>query len=1497
MKQFVFAIALTASIFSVTQRLIAQEIDAPHDTYVSAEAELLARMSGIFAEEDPESIYTYTLENEEISFVLDGSWTSRLESSIVHSFGAGGRNPFTVIQVPVFTQSVDLSTWLVIANRWYFEANFAEEFTRNTFAAGFTGSEDEAIKHIRLGNSSIVFPDTYPFVRFGGGSVISPGIMGTFRGKSWYADLMLRYETALQDELLISGSDSVTDRDIPAGNMIRSRWFVLPDANISGSVRLFTRSSNQTWRELTSAEYRVQESDGMIELLKPVAGSLAALYPQQGNLQAFLDETRSWIPEGFDQAGSGSETAAFWNVTVPEGSALLLKRTGSFSPFEVLSRYASEGGETSAVFSGTDTRVTWLSTRERNTGFSDLVLEDGDPEASLREAKGRFPLARSQIQSTALASLYLPSTGSTVLAGGISIRTRIFRPIDRIELGQDVIPGTILVFRNGRLDPLFRFEETSGTLTLSIPPLSTETIRIEWLYSSEDAQNAALAMAAGAGRSFGFFELNSVAALRWNFSDTGFTNQDQDSPGSMLVAGRVSRNTERATFTSDTALGFSVRDTTGFYRIAGMDTNEQKYVPEESWYMPVDTSREIRIPELLSASDFIPLKATGSSGVRTGRDPDLNGSILYLEADLPGSGIRSWWSAADILAGEHGSLRISTAERIQILLRNDSSGGPFTLFAQLGTSDKNADEYSQSTVVKEIELPQSGSGWKYCSIELDETDRQALGAGQNIRLVAVSTGSADSFVRIYTSYILSQEASFVVNGPEPRHSESPRDGSRFPFLSATEKDIVNRFNPDSGNKVLYTRFAGTDEGPLTLIKSIHPSPLADYRYLTLFVGSRTAQNGTIRVTLSGPDGSGLNSQDRLNILIPEGTLAEGSWHRLSVDLKGKKVFLDGGERTDLQALLYLSSRPENANRLEIVFEEWENDVFTEGYEVFFDEIHLSDTDPVMSVQNTSRFSWNEPDVLFTIGSKPVISNARITAEAGTVYLPETGKAAVTADMQAGMSVLKARFDGSLTTHSENPTLINSSTHSVTLPLAGFVQFTEQYTGDFSGASINRRNSFDILKYLPVSVQTTMKMDRIRESHRTEIRVLPVLSYSGTARTGFETQALFSQELSADWTDFSATRWTDIWQDSLEKSLSAGEPDANRRSGDLSLKIKNENSFFDGLLFESATASRYRLDTAERAKMETLASYSWSWRFDAGRFTLTPRWIREASRTDTTDVGGTWITDTAASFRAIPQQEWLFTLCPVYDLFDPDLPQRITSTGYDEHRAKNTYGILLHRTSIGQLSDVWIPVSADSEIRRETISGTTRENSRDSWSSRISLRFAAMNIAGVYGVIPVFSWYEQDELLQNLIWTETWGADFHTWNIEIRHQLALFFSRKGLLTAENQLMLVSDQVDGTEGYAKNSFRLVWKRSGTSSFVTALLSNRLPFLLSTTRKDTAGVTVMTGEYAETAFTADHELITGIGKNGAIILGCGADFRRRKDGSGQFTGRLSVAGNLVY
>ncbi len=1497
MKQFIFAIALTTSIFSITQQLSAQEIDAPQDTYISAEAELLARMSGIFEEEDPESIYTYTLEDEEISFVLDGSWTSRLEGSIVHSFGAGGRNPFTIIQVPVFTQSVDLSTWLVIANRWYFEANFAEEFTRNTFAAGFTGSEDEAIKHIRLGNSNIVFPDTYPFVRFGGGSVISPGIMGTFRRNSWYADLMLRYETALQDELLISGSDSITDRDILAGNMIRSRWFVLPDTNIAGSVRLFTRSSNQTWRELTTAEFRVHENDGMIEILKPVAGSLAALYPQQGNVQAFLDEAHSWIPEGFIQAGSGSETAAFWSITVPEGSALLLKRTGSFSPFEVLSRYASEGGETSAVFSGTDTRVTWLFTRERSTGFTDLVLNDGEPEASLREAKGRFPLARSQIQLTSLAPLYLPSTGSTVLAGGISIRTRIYRPIDRIELGQDVIPGTILVFRNGRLDPLFRFEETSGTLTLSIPPLSTETIRIEWLYSSEDAQNAALAMAAGAGRAFTFFELNSVAALRWNFSDTGFTDQHQDSPGSMLVAGRISRNTERATFTSDTALGFSVRDTTGFYRIAGMDTNEQKYVPEDSWYMPVDTSREIRVPELLSASDFIPLKATGSSGVRTGRDPDLNGSILYLEADLPGSGIRTWWSAADILVGEHGSLRISTAERIRILLRNDSSGGQFRLFAQLGTSDKNADEYSQSTVVKEIDLPQSGSGWKYCSIELDETDRQALGAGQNIRLVAVSTGSSDSFVRIYTSHILSQETSFVIHGPEPRHSESARDGSRFPFLSAMEKDIVNRFNPDSGNNVLYTRFAGTDEGPVTLTRAIHPSPLADYRYLTLFVGSRTAQNGTIRVTLSGPDGTGPNYQDRLNILVPEGTLAEGSWHRLAVDLKERKVFLDGSERTDLQALLYLSSRPENANRVEIVFEDWENDVLTEDYEVFVDEIYLSDTEPVVSVQNTSRFSWHEPDALFTIGRTPVISNTHITADAGTVYLPETGKAAVTADMQAGISVLKARFDGSLTTHSENPSLINSSTHSVTLPIAGFAQLTEQYTGDFSGASINRRNTFDILKLLPVQVQTTMKMDRIRETHRTEIRALPVLSYSDTARIGFETLALFSQELSADWMSFSATRWADIWRDSLEKSLSAGEPDANIRSGDLSLKISTEKSFFDGLLFESATASRYRLDTEETAKMATIASYSWSWRFDAARFSLTPRWTREAERTGNYAIGGSWLEDTATSFQAISEQRWLFTLWPVYDLFDPDLPQRITSTRYDEHRAKNTYGIMIHRTSIGQLSDIWIPVSADTEIRRETVSGSTRENSRDSWSSRVALRFAAMNIAGTYGIFPVFSWYEQDELLQSLIWTDTWGADFHTWNIEVRHQLALFFTRKGLLTAENQWMLVSDQVNGTKGYAKNSFRLVWKRSGSSSFVTALLSNRLPFLLSTTRKDTAGVTVMTGEYAETAFTADHELITGIGKNGAIILGSGADFRRRKDGSGQFTGRLSVAGNLVY
>ena len=145
---------------------------------LNPDAALLARLSGLFNVEDPTSIYDFGINDNNVEFVLDGTWETRFDSFLNITIDKGTSTmSFTP---PVFTQAVDLSSWILINDTWYFESSFQEQFTKNTVAAGYIGGEDDPVKHVRIGNSGITFPDAYPFVTIGGGAAIAPGVMGTF---------------------------------------------------------------------------------------------------------------------------------------------------------------------------------------------------------------------------------------------------------------------------------------------------------------------------------------------------------------------------------------------------------------------------------------------------------------------------------------------------------------------------------------------------------------------------------------------------------------------------------------------------------------------------------------------------------------------------------------------------------------------------------------------------------------------------------------------------------------------------------------------------------------------------------------------------------------------------------------------------------------------------------------------------------------------------------------------------------------------------------------------------------------------------------------------------------------------------------------------------------------------------------------------------------------------------------------------------------------------
>ncbi|HPX48639.1 MAG TPA: hypothetical protein PK408_10605, partial [Treponemataceae bacterium] len=170
---------------------------------------LLARLSGLFREEDPESLFSFRLSDSQVEFMVDGTWNMLVSSTAAISFS--GTAQTLAFTSPVFSQSVELASRVCIDQSWYFESSFAEEFTQNTLAAGYSGKEGNPVRQVRIGNSLIAFPDGYPWLAYGNGGSGSPGISASFSGSTWRADSMLRYDAAARHEKTYSGNSEITE--------------------------------------------------------------------------------------------------------------------------------------------------------------------------------------------------------------------------------------------------------------------------------------------------------------------------------------------------------------------------------------------------------------------------------------------------------------------------------------------------------------------------------------------------------------------------------------------------------------------------------------------------------------------------------------------------------------------------------------------------------------------------------------------------------------------------------------------------------------------------------------------------------------------------------------------------------------------------------------------------------------------------------------------------------------------------------------------------------------------------------------------------------------------------------------------------------------------------------------------------------------------------------------------------------------------------------------
>jgi hypothetical protein len=775
--------------------------------------------------EAPTELVSLKLGDADVSLQVSGYWKGELQVNWGMARSSLGWAATSSDSPVLFTQEADLTLSLWMRDRWFVEANFLDENALNTYRAGYQGLPGEAVQYVGIGNTGLDYP-VFSYMDLGGDSPSSFGIYGRFGGRNLKFHTLFRWDAAAREERIFVGSRERTFSYAPLSQPLRGRSFVLPDDAIDAGAVVyledkngtFTDGSGRRWRLAVPSEYGVGALPGQVDLNITPPGMVAVAYtkggssmPWAGSLgtysgSGFLRQVQQWFASSapavdlsqYPQPGQTTPGLP-GQVTIGGVQALVLYEPGAFSPFERMNRYTAPSSNSSAA------SVVTLSTGERIQGYDLIPLAESavssdiplyaQPEfrrgvyelfgiprgADSRDPQSLWPLAGQY------PGIYLP--GSREFMGDLGIRFTNYGAAGSYAIGTDVVPGSVQVYRNGLLDSNVGYNAASGEVNLQNPAGLNEVIRITYLKRSDETKMGSVA--AGIGTVYdpgGPFSSEFALGLRWNLAQDSYSENGVANPGTVGASVKTAWDFDRLKAQVSGGLTFEQPDTTGLYRIAGMEGNELtlSLPPADSFisHPPLVTSPVATGPPPASTTWTVPVLhygnraplvyrnyrensvlgtsaiqditwggsalVEGQDGPYPARDGALSSRTVSLVAEFSLDASRLW-SGFEVPLGDEGKA-LEQAGVVEIPFRfhdfSYTSLSHFALILQIGAlSEKDAAFTENQALIMEKVLFSPADpfhpGGRVLRIELDDGDRRKLRDAKYLRLIAVHDPALD----------------------------------------------------------------------------------------------------------------------------------------------------------------------------------------------------------------------------------------------------------------------------------------------------------------------------------------------------------------------------------------------------------------------------------------------------------------------------------------------------------------------------------------------------------------------------------------------------------------------------------------------------------------------------------------------------------------------------------------------------------------------------------
>jgi len=959
------------------------EIEIDYESELDIE-ELRRRILG----EPPLEFMSFSLSDAEVSLSLTGTWKGDLSGNLGFynsPLGSGFYSPQSPL---LFKQEVDLTLSLWINERWFVEANFQDEYTLNTYRAGYQGLAGEFLQYAGIGNTGLDFP-SFPYLDLGGDSASSFGFYSRFGNNDLNFHALLRYDAASREERVFSGNRERTTSDVGVQNFLRGVSFVLPDEKIDSNIIVYIEdekggiadNNGRRWRIALPSEYAASRDLGLLELNVRTNAKIAVSYSKNGDTQPwndsmginysdtgkFLHFVQNWFGSSFilgDYPQCGAHGSSRPGEVIIGGThALVIYEPGTFSPFERLNRYNAPSSMSERAV------LVQLSTGSEVNGFELVRFDNLTVFASTANA----PSSVSQINTYELliegavnrrsagaiwpliqefAEIYLPP--KNIFSGDITLRFTNYNSTSGYFIGNDVIPGSVQVWRSGIQDTNFNYNQSSGEVIIFGSIGQNELIRITYLKRNEGTQFGSIAAGFGViyQRRENPFSAQAAVGLRWNLADDSYTDEYNSSEGTVGISAKAIWNYDY--FKAHVAAGFTLvqTDTTGLYRAAGMEGNETIInLPHELSFLshppislPVsaitiglntanrsDLIYRNYVNNNILGNNLMPIdwNAPVISGINRPypvNDSNLSARILTAEFKLDSN---ERWTGFQVPLDRYSD-NITLASEIDIPFRfYDFSSDPSSdirVIIQIGSLSPRDYLFTENLdlIWEKVIFPDNpdadniiSGNYRIARFTLNEQDRQELADAKFLRLIVVYDGSNEITGRVLL-------APPVVRGSVFRPITASLDGGNnfsgiantnivtaaevmetgVNTLNSAYPDIIRRFHSSlSSQRVLEIKWKGSDfntgGSSAGADGRISELPLANYRELSFFINIDNSQLGLNNEILnfivsSGPD---MINNNQLEARIPISAFSgkTGMWSKVTVRYQGneKEVLVDG----------------------------------------------------------------------------------------------------------------------------------------------------------------------------------------------------------------------------------------------------------------------------------------------------------------------------------------------------------------------------------------------------------------------------------------------------------------------------------------------------------------------------------------------------------------------------------------------------------------------------